>query len=185
MNTPETINIEKYAHALNELIGVDSAYLAGDKDVDTIVEVIVAAKKLENRVRELTEENERLRDLITELQQYNESWVEDNGKLRKEIEKLKQQYDFALHQQFQAYTNNLKYFEDIYDKELDKLKAEKADMTYFKKELIADAVRKMQKLFEERLDISADGYYSTEEVKSNCFETLERIAEEILEENNG
>ena len=61
MNTPETINIEKYTHALNNLIGVDSAYLAGDKDVDAIVELIVAAKKLENRIKELTEENERLR----------------------------------------------------------------------------------------------------------------------------
>ena len=61
MNTPETINIGKYAHALNNLIGVDSAYLAGDKDVDAIVELIVAAKKLENKVKELTEENEKLR----------------------------------------------------------------------------------------------------------------------------
>lgn len=60
MNTPETINIEKYAEALNNLIGVDSAYMSGDKDVDAIVELIVAAKKLENRVRELTEENIRL-----------------------------------------------------------------------------------------------------------------------------
>ena len=56
MNTPETINIEKYANALNNLIGVDSAYMAGDKDVDAIVEVIVAAKKLENRVKELEKE---------------------------------------------------------------------------------------------------------------------------------
>lgn len=63
MNTPETINIEKYAKALNELIGVDSAYMAGDKDVDAIVELIVAAKKLENRVKKLTEENEKLRGL--------------------------------------------------------------------------------------------------------------------------
>ena len=56
MNTPETINIEKYAEALNNLIGVDSAYMARDKDVDAIIELIVAAKKLENRVKELTEE---------------------------------------------------------------------------------------------------------------------------------
>lgn len=46
MNTPETINIEKYANALNNLIGVDSAYLRGDKDVDAIVELIVVAKKV-------------------------------------------------------------------------------------------------------------------------------------------
>ena len=40
MNTPETINIEKYSEALNNLIGVDSAYYKGDKDVDAIVEVM-------------------------------------------------------------------------------------------------------------------------------------------------
>ena len=62
MNTPETINIEKYAEALNNLIGIDSVYMVGDKDVDAIVEVIVAAKKLESRVKELTEENKRLRN---------------------------------------------------------------------------------------------------------------------------
>lgn len=60
MNTPETINIEKYANALNNLIGVDSAYFQGDKDVDAIVEVIVAAKKLENRVKELEAEKDAL-----------------------------------------------------------------------------------------------------------------------------
>ena len=61
MNTPETINIEKYANALNELIGIDSAYLGdSDENVNTIIELIVAAKKLENRVKELTEENEML-----------------------------------------------------------------------------------------------------------------------------
>ena len=60
MNIPETINIEKYAEALNNLIGVDSAYMAGDKDVDAIVEVIVAAKKLENRVKELEAEKDVL-----------------------------------------------------------------------------------------------------------------------------
>lgn len=69
MNTPETINIEKYANALNNLIGVDSAYLAGDKDVDAIVELIVAAKKLENRVKELTEENDKLK------QQNEAHWI--------------------------------------------------------------------------------------------------------------
>lgn len=64
MNTPETINIEKYAEALNNLVGVDSAYMAGDKSVDAIVELIVAAKKLENKVKELTEENDELKDKV-------------------------------------------------------------------------------------------------------------------------
>ena len=61
MNTPETINIEKYAEALNELIGMDSAYLGdSDKNVNSIIEVIVAAKKLENRVKELEAEKDAL-----------------------------------------------------------------------------------------------------------------------------
>ena len=60
MNTPETINIEKYAEALNNLVGMDSAYFQGDKNVDAIVEVIVAAKKLENRVKELEAEKDAL-----------------------------------------------------------------------------------------------------------------------------
>lgn len=64
MNTPETINIEKYAKALNNLIGIDSAYMTGDKDVDTIVEVIVAAKKLENRVKELEVENKKWQERL-------------------------------------------------------------------------------------------------------------------------
>ena len=46
----------------------------------------------------------------------------------------------------------------------------------------ADTVKKMQKLFEERLDISICGY-STEEVVSDVLETLDRVAEEILEGN--
>ncbi len=54
MNTPETINIEKYANALNNLVGMDIGYL-GDRDenVNAIVEVIVVAKKLDGRVKEL------------------------------------------------------------------------------------------------------------------------------------
>jgi F0F1-type ATP synthase membrane subunit b/b' len=82
MNTPETIDIKKYANALNELIGIDSAYMAGDKSVDAIVEVIVAAKKLEKKVKELTEQLEQeqswansmidnLRDDIKELTEEN------------------------------------------------------------------------------------------------------------------
>ena len=40
-------------------------------------------------IKELTEENERLQALVKELQQYNEAWVEDNGKLRQEMKTLK------------------------------------------------------------------------------------------------
>ena len=45
----------------------------------------------------------------------------------------------------------------------------------------ADTVKRMQTMFKERLDISVCGY-STEEVVSDVLETLDRVAEEILEE---
>lgn len=44
------IDINKYAEALNNLIGVDSAYFNGDKDVDAIVEIITVAKKMEGLI---------------------------------------------------------------------------------------------------------------------------------------
>lgn len=89
MNTPETINIEKYAEALNNLIGVDSAYMVGDKDVDTIVEVIVTAKKLENRIKELTKENERLRIAL-------DAWEGEAEEARAENVKLADERDLCL-----------------------------------------------------------------------------------------
>ena len=52
------------------------------------------------------------------------------------------------------------------------------DIKYVK----ADTVQKMQTLFKERLDISVCEY-STEEVVDDVLETLDRVAEEILEKN--
>lgn len=89
MSMSETINVEKYINALDNLLGSDHAYYAGDPDVDAIMEVIVVAKKLENKVKELETENARLIYLIQEVQQYNEAWVEDNGKLRQEMKTIK------------------------------------------------------------------------------------------------
>ena len=45
----------------------------------------------------------------------------------------------------------------------------------------ADTVKRMQIMFKERLDISTCGY-STVEVVSDVLETLDRVAEEVLEE---
>lgn len=100
MNTPETIHIEKYAHALNELIGIDSTYIAGDKNVDAIVELIVAAKKLENRIKELSDandklynDNERLRAIIAEgVKLAKEELIEQikSDTVRKMQERLKE-----------------------------------------------------------------------------------------------
>lgn len=41
-----------------------------------------------SEVERLKAENERLVDLVRELQEYNEAWVEDNGKLRNENKNL-------------------------------------------------------------------------------------------------
>ena len=98
MNTPETINIEKYAHALNNLIGVDSAYLAGDKDVDAIVEVIVAAKKLENRVKELTEENQKWQKYYDIMDSACRELSSKCDKLTEEIKDLEEEYDRVYEQ---------------------------------------------------------------------------------------
>lgn len=59
-----TIDIEKYAKALNNLIGVDNAYLKGDKDVDAIVEIIVMAKKMEGIINRQKAELDDLREIV-------------------------------------------------------------------------------------------------------------------------
>ena len=171
MNTPETINIEKYAEALNNLIGVDSAYMAGDKNVDAIAEVIVAAKKLENRVKELAEENERLQDLITETQQYNEAWVEDNGKLRQEIKKLREsECDHCacelLDERDEAREEAERYKKYYFHHEYDQWEAE----------IKADTVRKMQERLKHECLI--DSGYEVLQIG-----TIDQIAKEVLEEN--
>ena len=122
MNTPETINIEKYAEALNNLVGMDIGYLGDrDKNVNAIVEVIVAAKKLENRVKELEgslkmsehlrktayERIEQLDELCGDLQKLKIDMFEeinefinvvewrsywDESKIRSKISELEQKY---------------------------------------------------------------------------------------------
>ena len=55
------VDTKKYAEALNNLIGVDSAYLKGDGDVDAIVEIIILAKKMENTIKRQKAEIEALK----------------------------------------------------------------------------------------------------------------------------
>lgn len=47
------LDIKKYISALNNLIGMDYGYYIGDPDVDAIVEIIMLAKKLDERVKEM------------------------------------------------------------------------------------------------------------------------------------
>jgi phage shock protein A len=55
-------NIEKYATALNNLIGVDSAYFTGDEDVDTLVELINIANQQQTEIEELQKQLEYCED---------------------------------------------------------------------------------------------------------------------------
>jgi conjugal transfer/entry exclusion protein len=87
MDIPETINIAKYAEALNNLVGMDIGYLGeSDENVNTIVEVIRTAKALENRVKELEAEKDALiknyaqcmkdyaRDIFDDISKDSENW---------------------------------------------------------------------------------------------------------------
>ena len=159
MNTPETINIEKYAEALNNLIGADSAYFRGDKDVGAIVEVIVAAKKLENRVKELTEELENER-----------TWADsmiDN--LRDDIRELTEENEY-LQQQNEIYTVLNKKLEDVCESYAWQYGTAVSKELFLKKER-ADTVKKMQ----ERLK---SGWCTDNE---RCCEFIDQIAKELLE----
>ena len=73
-NKIKTIDVSKYTEALNNLIGVDSAYFSGDKDVDAIVEIIALAKEFDGIIKFqkteidiLIRKKETLQDTICEL----------------------------------------------------------------------------------------------------------------------
>jgi exonuclease III len=118
------IDIEKYAEALNNLIGADSAYFKGDKDVDAIVELIVLAKKMEritNRQKAekealiagqktIAEKNEEIEKLKDTLNRANKYGLEAD----KEINRLKHVLDsYAL--QYGTVTDQSKKIKEIKD----------------------------------------------------------------------
>ncbi len=108
MNTPETINIEKYAEALNNLVGMDIGYLGdSDENVNAIVEIIRAAKQLENRVKELESKyfqqvtevqgmREMVREIFDEIDEFvgvvewRSYW--DESKIRSKIIELRKKH---------------------------------------------------------------------------------------------
>jgi hypothetical protein len=55
-------NIEKYTTALNNLIGMDSAYFTGDEDVDTLVELINIANQQQAEINRLQKQLEYCED---------------------------------------------------------------------------------------------------------------------------
>ena len=108
MNTLETINIEKYAEALNNLVGMDIGYLGdSDKNVNAIAEVIRAAKALEGNVEEWKSkyfqqvaEVQGIREMIREAFEEIDEFVNvvewrsywDEGKIRRKIAELRKKY---------------------------------------------------------------------------------------------
>lgn len=175
MNAPETINIEKYAEALNELIGVDSAYMAGDKSVDAIVELIVAAKKLENRVKKLTEENERLR---TERNEVTTNSLLEFSAIISYLRSLIKKSDVGLYN-YPVITHEF----------LDKLEKERLGghkdpvgergECGLKRDCVADAVCRMQERLKYSLCCVPQCHFTYAEVEFH----IDRIAKEVLEEN--
>ena len=172
MNTPETINIEKYAHALNNLIGVDSAYMAGDKDVDAIVEVIVAAKKLENRVKELTEESQKWQKAYDIMDSACRELSSKCDELTEEIKDLEAEYD-RVYEQAEA---------DIHGNIADG----GTSCHWCQDKTKADTVRKMQeKLQEEFSQIMIVRSIDNDDPNmdsDDVWDALDRVAKELLED---
>ena len=153
MNTPETINIEKYAEALNNLVGMDIGYLGdSDENVNAIVEVIRAAKKLENKVKELEEENERIRFV------YSHVCVGDVF-TQEDIEGFRM-----------AHTEQGQHGDPVGP--VGMVWVESFD------EVRADTVRKMQERLKEELKEHYSLYFQI-----LSYDLIDRIAKEVLEEN--
>ena len=99
MNTPETINIEKYAEALNNLVGMDIGYLGdSDDNVNAIVEVIRAAKALENRVKELETESQKWQEAYDCADAACRELSSKCDELTEEIKDLEEEYDRVYEQ---------------------------------------------------------------------------------------
>lgn len=95
--------------ALNNLIGVDCAYFAGDKDVDAIVEIITLAKRMENTINRQTAEIERLQKYNSDVayRHYNDG-IKDFATGLKAIYTCDKRYDRP-----NAHTMLIKLFENI------------------------------------------------------------------------
>jgi hypothetical protein len=104
--------VEKYVEALNNILGADNAYFRGDKDVDTIVELIQTVKSLNderetmlkdlqfrtNQVVEQQAEIEEMHKRVMRLDSEREDWSRSatteklkNIELQAEIEGLEQE----------------------------------------------------------------------------------------------
>lgn len=162
MNTPETINIEKYANALNELIGIDSAYLGdSDENVNAIIEVIVAAKKLENRVKELEKEKSNLEYTLLGVMHSVDKWLDGTELEMDEVNRA-----ITMREKTLQIVENL----------TDKWEEAVNQVNHITDVTKADTVHKMQSMIKE--ECLAGGIYP-----AFVARVVERVGEKILEEN--
>lgn len=157
------LNIEKYIEALNNILGIDSAYLAGDKDVDAIVECIVKLKELteeKNEVFEKGAENlTRLEEAYLKLESENIRLTEENKRLQK-----------ALNTDISIVRVSRGSGKTAHLREVGRIKIDA---------IRADTVRKMQEALEQRIHskLSYHGWYLKETV-------IAEIAKEMLEDTD-
>jgi hypothetical protein len=104
-------------------------------------------------------------------------------KFAQESQKWQEAYDCAdsACRELSSKCDELTEKKEEYCRECAELRVVLYEITDEVNQIKADVVRKIQKLFEERLDISVCGY-STEEVVGDVLETLDRVAKEVLED---
>ena len=142
MNTPETINIEKYAEALNNLVGMDIGYLGDtDENVNAIVELIVAAKKLENRIKELEEEKRNLEYTLMGVMHSVDKWLDGAELEMDEVNRAITMREKTL----QIVENLTEKWEEAINQ-----------VNYIADVTKADIVHKVQKKLEEKIDRTLD-----------------------------
>ena len=152
MNTPETINIEKYAEALNNLVGMDIGYLGDtDENVNAIVKVIRAAKALENRVQELEADDKK--------------WQERFDR------EAKCQYDLAgkivdLKSKVDLYKRLNDELEDELASTYDKLENAKADVA---EEIFAEIESKLKSVYAKWI---VNNFFELDGYELDCVEAM-------------
>ena len=127
-------------------------------------------------IKELTQANEQLSESYDHLEKTKDELLDERSRLTEENERLEKLSD-DLGRDVDVKLKHIIHLENAYDEELDKLKAEKADVTYFKQKLIADTVRKMQERFKSCFedDVKYDGF--------RIAIWIDQIAEEIINGN--
>lgn len=121
----------------------------------------------EQRIKELAEENERLKWQNAHLECVGEVAVKNRDECEQQLRYLSNVEIPYLYEALEGKGKDADKLLDILSNALEKAKA--------------DTVREMLELIYERLDISVEGY-SSEEIKSDVRDMVYQIAKEMLKE---